>query len=214
MGAMASQIAGVSIVCSAVCSGADQRKHQSSASLVFVRGIHGWPVTGEFSSQRDSDAENVSIWRRHHALNNLLSTFAQRLPVLQSSSLLYLVGCQALLSREEWKCPESPFLTNGKLTYWFHIELLFVYYAFSIVPCRPLEDCIMGRLQFKPSLPHKDMVGRHSNNHDKWICCCARYMSISEWMVSKDRLKGGISVLVQQFNYRLLVVALSLRWLV
>ena len=26
------------------CSGADQRKHQSSASLVFVRGIHRWPV--------------------------------------------------------------------------------------------------------------------------------------------------------------------------
>ena len=25
-------------------SGADQRKHQSSASLAFVRGIHRWPV--------------------------------------------------------------------------------------------------------------------------------------------------------------------------
>ena len=44
MGAMASQIIGVSIVCSTVCSGADQRKHQSSASLAFVRGIHRWPV--------------------------------------------------------------------------------------------------------------------------------------------------------------------------
>ena len=27
-----------------VYSGADQRKHQSSASLAFVRGIHRWPV--------------------------------------------------------------------------------------------------------------------------------------------------------------------------
>ena len=44
MGAMASQITGVSIVFSTVCSGADQRKHQSSALLVFVRGIHRWPV--------------------------------------------------------------------------------------------------------------------------------------------------------------------------
>ena len=43
MSATASQIIGV-IVCSAVCSGAEQRKHQSSASLVFVRGIHRWPV--------------------------------------------------------------------------------------------------------------------------------------------------------------------------
>ena len=40
MSAMASQITGVSIVCSAVSSGADQRKHQSSASLAFVWGIH------------------------------------------------------------------------------------------------------------------------------------------------------------------------------
>ena len=30
--------------CSAVCSGTDQRNHQSSASLAFVRGIHQWLV--------------------------------------------------------------------------------------------------------------------------------------------------------------------------
>ena len=35
--------------------GADQRKHQSSASL-----------TGEFPAQMASNAENVSIWWRHH----------------------------------------------------------------------------------------------------------------------------------------------------
>ena len=38
--AMASQITGVSGVCSTICSGADQQKHQSPASLAFVRGIH------------------------------------------------------------------------------------------------------------------------------------------------------------------------------
>ena len=31
-------------VYSTVCSGEDQRKHQSSASLVFVRGIRRWPL--------------------------------------------------------------------------------------------------------------------------------------------------------------------------
>ena len=41
---MASQITGVSIVYSNFCSGADQRKRKSSASLAFVRGIHRWPV--------------------------------------------------------------------------------------------------------------------------------------------------------------------------
>ena len=42
--AMASRTTGVSIVYSTVCSGVDRRKHQSSASLAFVRGIHWWPV--------------------------------------------------------------------------------------------------------------------------------------------------------------------------
>ena len=44
MDSIASQITSITIVYSAVCSGADQRKHQSSASLAFVRGIHRGPV--------------------------------------------------------------------------------------------------------------------------------------------------------------------------
>ena len=41
---MASQITGVSIVCSFFWLGEHHRKHQSSASLTFVRGIHNWSV--------------------------------------------------------------------------------------------------------------------------------------------------------------------------
>ena len=44
MSMMASQINSLTIVYSTVYSGADQRKHQSSASLAFVRGIHRCPV--------------------------------------------------------------------------------------------------------------------------------------------------------------------------
>ena len=44
MGAIASQIASLTIVYSTVYSDADQRKHQSSASLAFVRVIHRGPV--------------------------------------------------------------------------------------------------------------------------------------------------------------------------
>ena len=44
MGAMASQITSLTILYSTVYSDANQRKHQSSASLGFVRGIHQWPV--------------------------------------------------------------------------------------------------------------------------------------------------------------------------
>ena len=44
MSTMASQITSLTIVYSAVYSGADERIHQSSASLAFVRGILWWPV--------------------------------------------------------------------------------------------------------------------------------------------------------------------------
>ena len=57
--AMASQITSLTIVYWTVHSGADQRKHQSSTSLDFV--------TGEFPAQMASNAENVSIWWRHHS---------------------------------------------------------------------------------------------------------------------------------------------------
>ena len=44
MSVIASQITKLTIAYSTVYSGADQRNHQSSVSLAFVRGIHRWPV--------------------------------------------------------------------------------------------------------------------------------------------------------------------------
>ena len=62
MDVMASQI---TIVYLMVYSGADQRKHQSPASLAFVRGIQRSPVN--CPHKMASNAENVSIWWRHRA---------------------------------------------------------------------------------------------------------------------------------------------------
>ena len=64
MSAMASQITSLTIVYSTLYLGADQRNHQSSASLAFVRGNS--PVTGKFPPQKASNTENVSIWWHHH----------------------------------------------------------------------------------------------------------------------------------------------------
>ena len=63
--AMASQITGVWIVYSIVCSGADQRKHLSSASLAFVRGIHRWPVNSphkEPVARKMVPFDDVMLW--------------------------------------------------------------------------------------------------------------------------------------------------------
>ena len=64
MGAIASQITNLMIVYSNVYSGADQRKHQSSVLLAICAGNSAG--TGEFPAQMASNAENVSIWWRHH----------------------------------------------------------------------------------------------------------------------------------------------------
>ena len=61
MGAIVSQITMLTMVYSTVYSDADQRKHQSSASLAFVQGIHREPVNSPHKRP-----ENVSIWWRHH----------------------------------------------------------------------------------------------------------------------------------------------------
>ena len=55
MGAIASQITSLTVIYSTVYSDVDQTKFQSSASQ-----------TGEFPAQMASNAENVSIWWRHH----------------------------------------------------------------------------------------------------------------------------------------------------
>ena len=68
MGTMASQITSFTIVYSTVYSGADQRKHQRSASLAFVRGIHRgpvnsphkWPVTRKMFPFDDVIMDNLN----------------------------------------------------------------------------------------------------------------------------------------------------------
>ena len=70
MSVMASEITSLAIVYLTVYSGADQRKHQSSASLTSVRGIHRWPVNSPH--KKASNAENVSIWWRYHDNSNVV----------------------------------------------------------------------------------------------------------------------------------------------
>ena len=62
MSAMASQITGISIVCSTI-------RRSKKTSKLRGTGLNLWrnpPVADGFPSQRASNAENVSIWWRHH----------------------------------------------------------------------------------------------------------------------------------------------------
>ena len=75
MGAMAHRITRLTIVYSTVHSVADQRKHVSSASLAFVRGIHRWPVNSphkwpvllvKTSTNQNVANQNVDKPKRRH----------------------------------------------------------------------------------------------------------------------------------------------------
>ena len=67
MTTMASQITSLTVVYSTVYPGADQRKK----SRLRVTGLCAGnsPGTGEFPAQMASNAENVSIWWRHHDIS-------------------------------------------------------------------------------------------------------------------------------------------------
>ena len=59
-----SQITSLTIVCSTIHAGRSKKTWK-----LRVTGLCAWnsPVTGEFPAQMASNAENVSIWWRHHA---------------------------------------------------------------------------------------------------------------------------------------------------
>ena len=90
MGAMASQISSFAIVYSTVYSGADQGKHQSSASLAFA---------GNSPAQMASYAENAFIWWRHHESKVRIwsGLAAELLTMLRYAYILWCVYIKAFL---------------------------------------------------------------------------------------------------------------------
>ena len=91
MSAVASQITSLTIVYSMVYLGADQRKNQSSASLAFVCvcvcvGVCVCVCEGGGGS----NAENVSIWWRHHVFIYQHVIIISKMPflVVYSNSVL------------------------------------------------------------------------------------------------------------------------------
>ena len=101
MSVMTSQITGVLIVCSTVSSGADQRKHQSSASLAFERAV---------PSQRAINAKNGSIWWRHHKARHLRSV----IQLQNLSDSLYLCHCYIEAMVGPYRSCQKPGSTVGK----------------------------------------------------------------------------------------------------
>ena len=122
MGAMAYLITSLTIICSAVYSGADQRKHQSSASLAFVRGIHRWPVNSPHKgpvTRKIVPFDDVIMARSRYILVDYSSTqWALHIPNNLVRLLWFRIGlivpstCRAIrialsLWNELYQCSES-----------------------------------------------------------------------------------------------------------
>ena len=110
MGTVASLITSLTIVYSTVCSDADQSKHQSSASLAFVRGIHQelvnspykWPVMRKMFPFDDI----IMAWKHFSHYWSLvkgthwsLMDFPHKGSIRQSFGVFFVVSLNKLLNK-------------------------------------------------------------------------------------------------------------------
>ena len=103
IGAIASQITSLTIVYSTVYSGADQRKHKSSASLAFLRGIHRWPVNsphkGPVTRKTFPFDEVIGL--------GLLSSVVVISPLFVVSCILIFLRVTSLALGQSHDCPST-----------------------------------------------------------------------------------------------------------
>ena len=144
MGSLASQITSLMIVYSTAYSDTDQRKHQSSASLAFVRWIHRrpvnsphkWPVTRkmfpfyDIIMQHDDGFPGIcgKCWAKYYkmihccrvncaSLISNIAIFFHTTRELHLSQLFFCDWCQAISSK--FKCQRRVFLFEVKVSLMF-----------------------------------------------------------------------------------------------
>ena len=148
MDAIASQITSLTIVYSIVYSDADQRKHQSSASLAFVQRIHRgpvnsphkWPVTRKMFPFDDviMDRCRMNVMASQITSNSIVS-IAPPCPKKQSSLSLTLCGGNAQAAggspSQRTSIAESDHMTIWSL-YWesLYLKILLWYKPHGHIP--------------------------------------------------------------------------------
>ena len=153
MGTMAHQITSPTIVYSTVYWNADQRKHQSSASLAFVRGIQRWPVNSPHTGPvaRNiflfDDVISWTIWvnefhclikwficdiiqiKQHHALYGLYGAMHAICP----HYLYFKSGCLAYLRpKYALEFNTSPFIYSTP-SYNMHVISLYLFFIILLL---------------------------------------------------------------------------------
>ena len=171
MAAIATQITSLTIVYSIVYSGADQRKHQSSASLASVRGIHRWPV---------NSLHKWPVTRKMFPFDDVIMEFK----FFAWSSLTRFVGLWAGIQpagecvpetprwRRIWQCGSLPFLCGIPIE--GHVFITTIIKLMSLQPEVKLKKKITkGQMRWKRFIFH------HCTTYlilSYWCCC---YIDVS-----------------------------------
>ena len=115
MSAMASQITSLTIVYSTVYSGTDQRTHQSSTSLAFLRGIRRWPVNSPHKGPvtRKMFLFDDVFMRKKTPLTNHCAAKPPDPNLLHRGALQFLSSCTECIHRT--------------MKYWHQLENCFAY---------------------------------------------------------------------------------------
>ena len=147
MSAVASQFTRVSIDYSAVCSGADQRKHQSSASLAFVRGIHWWPVNSPHIG---------SVARKMFSFDGVIIIFvhvmAWRLFSVQPLPKSKRTDCRVNPTKHTSVKFQSKYeiVLSRNCFWWFHLQNISYFIQASL--CHPVPDPYLYRTEASSSM--------------------------------------------------------------
>ena len=105
MSTMASQNTSLMIVYSTIYSDTDQRKHQNSTSLAFVRGIHRWPVNSPHKrpvTQKIFPFDDVIMLSP-----NMQDDFEKKNIMQISWHFCIISGCASIWNLSSWKTRSS-----------------------------------------------------------------------------------------------------------
>ena len=139
-GTMVSLVTSLTTVCSTVYSGADQRQHQTSASLAFVWGNHRWPVNSPHKwpvTRKMFQFDDVITKNWSHCLCAMNNSMVSSQPLLDYlwwfllRGFTYWIACLnsfETFARQSNYCYMSSFLVNSSWGYvlnnniWLHNE--------------------------------------------------------------------------------------------
>ena len=185
MSTMASQTTDISIVCSTVCSDTDESKHQSSAWLAFVRGIHGWAVNSPhkgpvtriifpFDDVIMHWTNDERGWVCNPVMLLLLAGSSSHIP-----NALFKIS--ALIAKFMGLAWDPPGLTGPRcIPCWPH-ESCWPRW----IPCWPHESC---RPRWIPCWPHESCWPRwipcwpHESCWPRWIPCWPHESCWPRWI--------------------------------